>query len=202
MQKVSSRSAGFTLVELMVVVAVMGVLAASILYESATERQRRTMSNGRKAMTNTLQAAVQEATAIGRTVAVHVGARKIETFVWNDSNGNGQIEVPDLSANFTDNFGEVAVAIRRESLDGRAQAFNDIELTDIVAGGPPVPGGCNDLDGNRDAFALFHPAGFMTNSSGVPCMFFRIYVRHLVNPGLWGMIEILPTGQMESFDGF
>ena len=190
MKKVSSRHAGFTLVELMVVVAVMGILAASILYESATERQRRTMSNGRKAMTNTLQA------------AIHVGPRKIETFVWNDANRNGLIEVPDLTADFTDNFGEVAVAIRRESLDGRAQAFNDIELTDIVAGGPPVPGGCNDLDGNRDAFALFHPAGFMTNSAGVPCMFFRIYVRHLVNPGLWGMIDILPTGQLESLDGF
>lgn len=202
MKIVSDRRAGFTLVELMVVVAVMGILAAAVVAESATDRQRRITSNGRKALTNALQTAAQEATARGRAVAVHVGPRKIETFLWNDSNGNGVIDVPDLAVNFTDNYGEVAVAIQRESLDDRGKGFNDLEITDLVAGGPAVQGYCNDLDGNFGDFAVFHPSGFMTNPAGVPCMFLRVYVRHLVNPALWGLIDVLPTGQVESFDGY
>lgn len=203
-KKVSHPGAGFTLVELMIVVAVIGIVAALVLVESSQQRIERTTSNGRVAVVNALKEARQLAFSMGVPVAVDTrSAEKIELFVWNDANGDRQIDVPNIDQRYQDGFGEVGRWLWRLDFAAGGQKGGAVRL---MAGAPPGQAeapGCHRVGdpAPRRTFVV-QPSGLVTATDGIPCAQVRLYVEHLESPAAWALVDMLPTGSLESFDGF
>lgn len=185
---------GFTLVELMITVAVMGIVAAMAFEGFGPKKTRLEMENARRDVVSLVRSARTSAAALGRPVTIvmrtdGVGDR-VEAILWNDADNNwvfgGDAEVES----------RLAVAL----IETKPQTSGQMELSTTYPGIAEVAG-CNNGLGNGDpTLAIFLPNGMLIDSAENVCTF-RIYL-HNPNEFYYSAIEVRPGGQSRFADNF
>jgi len=90
MVAITHKKAGFTLIELMIVIAVMAILAAIAAPNFQTYMTQRRLNGAARQVMTDLMAARMKAVSLNQRVKVSFGSNHTYQ-IWNDADGNGTV---------------------------------------------------------------------------------------------------------------
>ena len=109
----NTDSKGFTLVEMVIVIAVMAILAAIAVPHFQTYMTQRRLSGAARQVMTDLMAAKMKAVSLNQDVKVSFGSTHIYQ-IWNDANGDGTVaddEGDDIERDTHPDYHDVALSM-------------------------------------------------------------------------------------------
>jgi len=107
----TKREEGFTLVELMIVVMIMGVLAAIAVPSYQIFNAQRRLNGAARVVMSDLMEARMKAVSLNQMVKVSIGSAEYQ--IWNDADGNGTVadnEGDDIEKNISSEYYDITLS--------------------------------------------------------------------------------------------